>query len=198
MVEKVVLVHVITGLHRLIGTYQPLFSLAQWLDRFLLTLITDLPWLLLAVLGVAVFLSLLGASFHLELTDLLGLEVAVLLLDWEGEDIRKLLAVSVHVSFADLHLDLSWDVIAALCGFPITHDTLWAITVVLGALIPLAVEFHGVSTGYIVDHLLLHVTVGGLHVGTLVVVLSGHIDLVCCVANPVLASEASLHLVSLL
>merc|ERR1711921_55282 len=119
----VLLVHVIAGLHRLIGADQPLLGVAQGLDGFLLTLITNLPGLLLAVFGVAVLLSLLRTSLHLELADLLGLEVAVLLLDWEGEDVGKLLAVPVHVSLAHLNLDLSGDVIAALSGFPIAHDT---------------------------------------------------------------------------
>merc|ERR1719260_115300 len=194
----VLLVHVIAGLHRLVGADQPLLSVTQGLDGFLLALITDLPGLLLAVLGVAVLLGLLRSSLHLELADLLWLKVAVLLLDWEGEDVGKLLAVSVHVSLADLHLDLSRDVVATLCGFPIAHDTLRTIPIVLGALVPLAVEFHGVSTGYIVDHLLLHVAVGSLHVGALVVVLGRHVYLVGGVAHPVLASEAPLHLVGLL
>ena len=73
----------------------------------LLALVTDLPRLLLTVLGVAVLLSLLGASLHLQFADLLGLEVTVLLLNWEGEDVGKLLAVPVHVSLTDLHLDLN-------------------------------------------------------------------------------------------
>merc|ERR1712055_1179313 len=194
----ILLVHVIAGLHRLVGADQPLLGVAQGLDCLLLALVTDLPGLLLAVLGIAVFLGLLRASFHLKLAYLLGLKVAVLLLDWEGEDVGELLAVPVHVSLADLHLDLSRDVIAALCWLPIAHNTLRAITIILGTLIPLAVEFYGVSTGYIVYNLLLHVAIGRLHVGTLVVVLCGHIDLVCSVTYPVLASEAPLHLVSLL
>merc|ERR1712179_77955 len=137
----VLLVHVIAGLNRLVGADQPLLSITQGLD------------------------GLLRSSLHLEPTNLLWLKVAVLLLDWEGEDVGKLLAVPVHVSLADLHLDLSRDVVATLCGFPITHDTLGTIPIVLGTLIPLAVEFHGVGAGYIVDHLLLHVAVGSLHVG---------------------------------
>merc|ERR1719233_2151567 len=107
----ILLVHVIAGLHRLIGTDQPLLCIAQGLDCLLLTLIANLPGLLLAVLGVAVFLGLLRASFHLELANLLGLKMAVLLFDWEGEDVGELLAVPVHVSLADLNLDLSRDVI---------------------------------------------------------------------------------------
>merc|ERR550519_1251034 len=108
--------------------------------------------MLLAVLGVAVLLGLLRASLHLKFADLLGLEVTVLLLNWEGKDVGELLAVPMHVSLADLNLDLSGDVIAALSGFPIAHDTLWSIPIVLGALVPLAVELHGVGTGNIVDH----------------------------------------------
>merc|ERR1719187_883144 len=77
----ILLVHVIAGLHRLVGADQPLLGVAQRLDRLLLALVTDLPRLLLAVLGVAVLLGLLRASLHLQLTDLLGLKVTVLLLD---------------------------------------------------------------------------------------------------------------------
>ena len=103
----VLLVHVIASLLRLVGADQPLLGIAQGLDGFLLTLITDLPGLLLAVLGVAILLGLLRASLHFQLADLLRLEVTVLLLNWEGEDVGKLLAVPVYVSFANLHLDLN-------------------------------------------------------------------------------------------
>ena len=102
----VLLVHVIAGLLRLVRADQPLLGVAQGLDGFLLTLITNLPGLLLAVLGVAVLLGLLRASLHLKFADLLGLEVAVLLLNWEGEDVRKLLAIPVYVSLAYFYLDL--------------------------------------------------------------------------------------------
>ena len=57
------------------------------LDK-LLALVTELPRLLHAVLGVAVLLGLLGASLLLQLTNLLGLKVAVLLLGREGEDME--------------------------------------------------------------------------------------------------------------
>merc|ERR1719289_5661 len=124
--------------------------------------------------------------------------MTVLLLNWEGEDVGELLAVPMHISLADLNLNLSGDVIAALSGFPIAHDTLWSIPIVLGALVPLAVELHGVGTGDIVDHLLFHVAVGGLNVSALVVILGSHVDLVGGVAHPVLASEAPLNLISLL
>merc|ERR1711887_2195 len=194
----ILLVHVIAGLHRLVGADQPPLGVAQGLDRFLLALIADLPGLLLAVLGVAVLLGLLRASLHLQLADLLGLEVTVLLLNWEGENVGKLLAVPVYVSLADLYLDLSGDIIAALSGFPIAHNSLRSIPIVLSALVPLAVEFHGIGTGDIVDHLFFHVAILGLHVGALVVILGGHINLVCGVTYPVLASEASLYLIGLL
>merc|ERR1719320_1128656 len=193
----VLLVLIPASLLGLVGADQPLLGVTQGLDGFLLTLITDLPGLLLAVLGVAVLLSLLGASLHLQLTDLLGLEMAVLLLHWEGEDIGKLLAVPVNVSLANLNLNLSWDVIAALSGFPIAHNTFGPIPIILSALIPLAVKLHGICTGDIVDHLLLHVAVGGLHVSALVIILGCHVDLVRGVADPVLTSEAPLHLVGL-
>merc|ERR1712013_746338 len=103
----ILLVHVITGLLRLVGADQPLLSVTQGLDAFLLALITDLPGLLFAVLGVAVLLGLLRASLHLKLADLLRFKVTVLLLNWEGEDVGELLAVPVHVSLANLDLNLS-------------------------------------------------------------------------------------------
>ena len=76
------------------------------LDGLLFALVADLPGLLLAVLGVAVLLSLLWTSLHLQLANLLGLEVAVLLLDWEGEDVGELFAVPVDIGLAYIDLDL--------------------------------------------------------------------------------------------
>merc|ERR1719184_320332 len=70
-----------------VGALKTLLHVAHRLESLLLTLVTDLPGLLLAVLGVAVLLGLLGASLHLKLADLLRLEVAVLFLNREGEDI---------------------------------------------------------------------------------------------------------------
>merc|ERR1712112_578966 len=153
------------------------------LEGLLLALVTDLPGLLLAVLGVAVLLGLLGASLHLQLADLLGLEVAILLLHGEGENVGELLAIPVDISLAYLNLDLSRDVITIM-------------SILLGALVPLAVKHHGVGAGHIVDNLLFHVAVRSLKVGALVVVLGGHVDLVGGVADSVLASEAPLDLVS--
>merc|ERR1719407_268276 len=89
-------------------TGEPLLHVAQRLDGLLLALVADLSGLLLAVLGVAVLLGFLRTSLHLQLADLLGLEVAILLLDWEGEDVGELLAVSVDIGLAHLNLDLSW------------------------------------------------------------------------------------------
>ena len=90
-----------------VNALQPLLLNTIWLEGFLLALVADLPWLLLTVLGVAVLLSLLGASFHLKLTDLLWLEVAVLFLNWEGEDVGELLAISVNICLTNLNLDLN-------------------------------------------------------------------------------------------
>ena len=85
---------------------KPLLYVTLRLDGLLFALVADLPGLLLAVLGVAVLLGLLRASLHLHLADLLGLEVTVLLLNWEGEDVGELLAVPVDIGLAHLHLDL--------------------------------------------------------------------------------------------
>ena len=102
----VLLVLVSTLLLRRIHTLQPLLHLAYRPKGLLFALIADLPWLLLAVLGIAVLLGLLRASLHLELADFLWFKMTVLLLDREGEDVRELLTVSVHISFAYFHLDL--------------------------------------------------------------------------------------------
>merc|ERR1719350_2652680 len=158
----------------------------------------DLPGLLLAVLGVAVLLGLLGASLLLQLADLLGLEVAVLLLHWKGEDVGEFLTISVNISLAHFYLDLSWDVVAVLLGCPRTDYLLLAIAIVLGGLLPLAVKLHSIGAGDVVNHFLLHEAVGCLHVAALIVILSGGVDLVGGVADPVLPREAPLDLVGLL
>merc|ERR1719482_2014287 len=123
---------------------EPLLHVTFRLDRLLFALVADLPGLLLAVLGVAVLLGLLRASLHLHLADLLGLEVTVLLLNWEGEDIGELLAVPVDIGLAHLHLDLSRNVVTILFGSPCAHDLFLSIAIVLGGLLPLAVELHGI------------------------------------------------------
>merc|ERR1719184_51985 len=181
-----------------VGALKTLLHVAHWLERLLLALVTDFPGLLLTILSVAVFLGLLGASLHLELADLLWLEVAVLFLHGEGEDIGELLTVPVNVSLAHLHLDLSRDVVAILFVLLVADHTLRPIPIILCALVPLAVKHHGVGAGHIVDYLLLHVAIGGFQVGTLVVILGGHIDLVCCVTDSIFASETPLHLVGFL
>merc|ERR1719312_1400071 len=91
----VLLLLVPTLLHGFVDTFLPCLHCADRLETLLLALVADLPGLLLAVLGVAVLLSFLGASLHLQLADLLGLKMAVLLLDREGEDVRELFAISV-------------------------------------------------------------------------------------------------------
>merc|ERR1719342_1807843 len=188
----VLLVLIPAILLRLVGADQPILHSTYWLQRLLFALVTYLPGLLLAVLGVAVLLGLLRASLHLELTNLLGLEVAVLLLDWEGEDVRELLAVPVHVSLANFDLDLSWNVVTILSGLSAADHTLGSIAIVLGRLVPLAVEFHGIGAGNVVDNLFLHVAIRGLHVSALIVILSSHVDLIGGVAHPVLTGEAPL------
>merc|ERR1719233_2472846 len=181
-----------------VDTLKTLLHVAHRLERLLLTLVTDLPGLLLAVLGVAVLLGLLGASLHLELADLLGLEMAVLFLHGEGEDIGELLAVPVNISLAHFHLDFSGNVVAIMLGSLLAHDTLGPIAIVLGALVPLAVELETIGASDVIDDLLLHVTIRSLKIRALVVILGGHVNLVGGVANPVLAREAPLHLVGFL
>merc|ERR1719504_461553 len=186
------------ALHRRVVADQPLLQVTDRLDGLLLALVTDFPGLLLAVLGVAVLLGLLRASLLLQLTDLLGLEVAVLLLHREGEDIGELLTISVDIRLAYLNLDLSGNVVAILLGCPRTDNLLLAITIILGALLPLAVELHSVGAGHVVDHLLLHEAVRSLHVAALIVILSGGVYLVGGITHTVLPSEAPLDLVGLL
>merc|ERR1719289_733206 len=124
--------------------------------------------------------------------------MTVLLLDLTGNVVAEFLAVPVDISLANLDLDLTGNVVAALCRLPCTYNSLGSITIILGALVPLAVELHGVSASHVVDHFLLHVAVGCLDIGTLVVILGGHVDLVGGVAHSVLPCETPLDLVSLL
>merc|ERR1711875_114648 len=135
----VLLVLIPASLLGLVGADQPVLHNTYWHQRLLLALVTDLPGLLLAVLGVAVLLSLLWTSLHLQLTDLLWFEVAVLLLHWKWEDVGELLTIPVHVSLADLDLDLSRDIVTILSGFPAADHTLGSIAIILGGLVPLAV-----------------------------------------------------------
>merc|ERR1711982_134000 len=125
----VLLVLIPASLLRLVGTDQPVLHDTNWLQRLLLALVTDLPGLLLAVLSVAVLLSLLRAGLHLQLADLLRLEVTVLLLHWKGEDVGEFLAILMDVSLANLNLDLSWDVVTILGRVSAADHTLGSIAI---------------------------------------------------------------------
>merc|ERR1712168_322559 len=104
--------------HWLVHAHKALLHVTQRFQVLLFALVADLPGLLLAVLCVAVLLSLLRASLHLELADLLGLKMAVLLLHGEGEDVGELLTIPVNISLTHLDLDLSRDVVTILFWFP--------------------------------------------------------------------------------
>ena len=71
-------------------------------DLLRLNMVANLSGLLLATLDVATLLSSLGMSLHLKLAELLRFGIAVLLLDWEREDIGGLLAIPVHVMLTSL------------------------------------------------------------------------------------------------
>merc|ERR1719334_1725965 len=185
-------------LNRLVSALQAVLSLTHFSQVLLLTLITDLPGLFLTVLGVAVLLCLLWSSLHFELTNFLWLEVTILLLHGEGKNVREFLAVPVNIGFAHFDLDLARNVVAILSWLPFTDNSLWPIPIVFGRLVPLAVEFYGVGACDIVDDFLLHVAIGCLDIGALVIILCSHVDLVCGITDPVLASEASLDLIRLL
>merc|ERR1712119_121893 len=189
---------VLALLHWFVDASQTLLHVTEGLDGFLLALVADLPGLLLAVLGVAVLLGLLWTSLHLHLANLFGLEVAVLFLNWEGEDVGELFAISMDIGLAYLDLDLSRNVIAILLRGPRTHHLLLSISVVLCRLLPLAVKLDSIGAGDVVDCFFLHVAIGRLHVAALVVILGGGVNIVSGVAHPVLPCEAPLDLVSLL
>merc|ERR1712202_105622 len=189
---------VLTLLHWFVDACQALLHVAKGLDGLLLALVADLPGLLLAVLGVTVLLGLLWTSLHFQLANLFGLEVAVLLLNWEGEDVGELFAISVDIGLAYLDLDLSRNVIAILLRGPRTHDLLLSVSVVLCRLLPLAVKLDRIGAGDIIDCFFLHIAIGRLHVAALVVILGGGVNVVSGVTHPVLPCEAPLDLVSLL
>ena len=95
-----------------VSANQPLLGIARCLEAFLLALVADLPELLLAVLDIAILLSL-----HLELVDLLRLEMIVLPFTWEGEDIGDRLANPLCVRLAYLYLGLPRGVVTSLVHF---------------------------------------------------------------------------------
>merc|ERR1719186_2368063 len=132
------------------------------------------------------------------LTYLLGLEVTILLLNWEGEDVGELLAVPVNIGLAHLDLDLSRNIVTILFRGPRAHNLLLSVSVVLCSLLPFAVELDCVGAGNIVNSFFLHVAIGCLHVAALVIILGGGVNVVSGIAHPVLPSEAPLHLVRLL
>merc|ERR1739838_134568 len=154
---------VLALLHWFVDACQALLHVTEGLDGLLLALVADFPGLLLAVLGVAVLFGLLWTSLHLQLTDLLGLEVAVLLLNWEGEDVGELFTVPVDIGLAYLDLDLSRNVVAILLRGPRTNDLLLSVPVVLCRLLPLTVELNCIGASDIVDGFFLHVAIGSLH-----------------------------------
>merc|ERR1719334_2342040 len=180
----------------LISTRQSLLHGALWLDGLLLALVTNLSGLFLAVFRVAVLLRFLGASLHLKLAYLLWLEVTVLFFHGEGKNIRKLLAVPVDVSLAYLNLDLSGNVVAILLGFPSADNLLLSITIILRGLLTPTVELHCVGAGYIVNDLLLHVTVRRLDIAALIIVLGSGVYFVGSITDTILPCETSLNLVS--
>merc|ERR1719209_2400861 len=127
----VLLVLVPACLHWFVSADQSFLLLAQGLDGLLLALVTDLPGLLLAVLGVAVLFGLLWASLHFQLADFLWLEMTVLLLYREREDVREFLTISVDIGLANLDLDLTGDVVTALCRLPCTNNSFWSVAIIL-------------------------------------------------------------------
>merc|ERR1719167_795086 len=174
----------------------PFLHRALWLYRHLFALVTDLSWLLLAVLRVTVLLCLLGTSFHFKLAYLLWLEVTVLFFHREGEGVGKLLTIPVNIGLAYFHLDLSGYVIAILLWFPCADNLFLSISIRLRGLLASTVELDSIGAGYIVNDLLLHVAVWRLDITALVIVLGGGVNLVSSVTDTIFASEASLNLVS--
>ena len=63
---------------------------------------------------------------------------------------------------------LARDVVAVF-----TFNPILVVAVILGGIDPLAAELNRVGAGPVIDHLLLHVAVGCLHVSALVLILSG-------------------------
>merc|ERR1719167_1925906 len=182
----------------LIGTGQSLLHRALWLNRLFLALVTDLPGLLLAVFGVAILLSFLGASLHLKFADFLRLEVTVLFLHREWEDIGELLTIPMHVGLTYFHLNLSRDVVAILLRFPCADNLLLSIPIRLRGLLAPTVELDSVSAGDIIYDLLLHVAIRRLNITALIIILGGGVYLVCGVTDAILTREASLYLVCFL
>ena len=51
----------------------------------------------------------------------------------------------MHISLANLYLNFSRDVVAILRWLSVADNSLSSVAIVLGALVPLAVELHGID-----------------------------------------------------
>merc|ERR1719309_720509 len=183
---------------RVVSTSKSILHVTQRLDGLLLTLVTNLPWLLPAILGIAVFLSFLWSCLHLKLTNFFRLKVTILLLHRERKDVRELLAVPVDVGLTHLDLNLSRDIVTVLLGSPLTDDLLLTVPIILSRLFPLAIKYHSVSACDIINCLFFHKAVGSLDIATLVVVFRSCINVIRGITHTIFACEASLYLIGFL
>merc|ERR1719334_1204326 len=103
-----------------------------------------------------------------------------------------LLGSSLHLQFTDL---LRFKV-TVLFRSSRASDIRSTVTIIFSRFNSLTVKFDSIRASNIIDHFLLHVAIRCLHINALVVIFSGRVNLKGSVADPILASEAPLNLVS--
>jgi len=189
-------VRLLTSLLRLVVTARP-HHLNTVRDEFLLLHgVTELPWDRCTVLSVAVTLSLPGSAPRLQPANLLGLEVAVLLLERQREGVRELLAVTLSLGPTQLITDSPRGVVAVLPGDPLAHSLLAVSTV--NTLLLTTLELHGLLTSHIIEDRLGILAVLVLQVSALEVIPGVDVDLEGCIADSLLDGGTHLHHVLLL
>jgi len=177
-------------------TYNSVHQVTSW-DHFLgLNLIADLPRDRGAVLTVAVTLCLSGPVPSLQLTDLLGLKVAILFLHRDGERVGELLAESTVHGTAHFFVDSSRRIVTIL-PWNLVTDRLRSISTTSTFLLA-TLELYSILTSHVIQYGLLVLTIFVLKVTALEVILGVESDVICGVAEPVLDCGAHLHLVILL
>merc|ERR1711942_252250 len=123
-----------------------------------------------------------------------GLGVTVLLLLGHGEFVGELLTESGVYRLASFFPHLSWSVIALLLWHLLALDRSLAILILVLATLKVDAE----DTGPVLNNLLLVPAVLVLKINTLEVILSGHIQIIHSITDPISNSGASLHGVGLI
>merc|ERR1740131_77686 len=194
LVLAVLFLLLMTLLFRLVLAHLLVDLVAHWAQSLLLTSVAHFPGHRLAVLVVHILLSLLWPGSDLKFAPLHGLGVTVLLLLGHWEFVGELLTESGVNRLASFFPHLSWSVITLFLGHLLTLDSSLAILILVLATLKVDAE----HTGSVLNNFLLVPAVLVLQINTLEVILSGHIQIIHSITDPISNSGTSLHGVGLI